>query len=82
VLGEVEPHLHLFTVLARHKRLQHVVRVLLLLCQARDEKALHYWVTCHADGLSSRPVGRLALAFQPGISMPGAQAAKAYVHDK
>ena len=31
-LGEVEPHLHLFTVLARHKRLQRVVRVLLLLC--------------------------------------------------
>jgi DDE superfamily endonuclease len=30
-LGEVEPHLHLYTVTARHKSLRRVVRVLLLL---------------------------------------------------
>jgi hypothetical protein len=37
-LGEVEPHLHLFTVRARHKSLQRVVRVLLLLCDKDPAK--------------------------------------------
>lgn len=58
-LGQVEPHLHLFTVLARHKRLQRVVRVLLLLCDKDPAKPRYVLLFSSAAEMAGEEIYRL-----------------------
>lgn len=57
-LGEVEEHLHLYTVLAHHARLQRVIRVVLLLCDKVPDKPRYMLLFCSDEALQAQEVYR------------------------